>query len=55
MNVLEKSIQWDIREWDLAYQEKLSEQIQYYKERKDAQIQVKQEEITKIEAKLNPT
>lgn len=52
MNVLEKSIQWDVREWDLAYQEKLNEQIQYYVERKDAQIQMKKDEITKLEEDL---
>lgn len=46
MNILEKSIQWDVREWDIAYQEKLSEQIQYYKERLNAQIEA-------VEKKLN--
>ena len=39
MNVLEKAIQWDVREWDIAYQEKLAAQIQYYKERLNAQIE----------------
>ena len=53
MNVLEKSIVWDVREWDLAYQEKLNEQIQYYVERKDAQVQVKKDELQEIEEKLN--
>jgi len=39
MNILEKAIQWDVREWDIAYQEKLSAQIQYYKERLNDQIE----------------
>jgi len=52
MNVLEKSIVWDVREWDLAYQDKLNEQIQYYVERKDAQVKVIKDEINKIENKL---
>lgn len=39
MNVLEKSIQWDVREWDIAYQKKLEQQIQYYTEKQDAKIQ----------------
>lgn len=45
MNVLEKAIQWDIREWDIAYQEKLAKQIEYYKIKLN-------ENIKKIENKL---
>ena len=38
MNMLEKRIQWDMREWDILYEEKLTEQIKYYKEKLNAKI-----------------
>ncbi|GAG82495.1 unnamed protein product, partial [marine sediment metagenome] len=45
MNILEKSIQWDIREWDIAYQEKLSQQIEYYKTKLSEKIGIIEKEI----------
>lgn len=45
MNILEKSIQWDIREWDIAYQEKLSQQIEYYKAKLNEKIEIIEKEI----------
>lgn len=45
MNILERSIQWDVREWDIAYQEKLSAQIQYYKEKLNDQIEAVEKEL----------
>ena len=49
MNILEKSIQWDVREWDVAYQEKLSEQIEYYKSKLNDQIEIMETEIEKTD------
>lgn len=45
MNILEKSIQWDVREWDIAYQEKLEHQIQYYKEKLNEKILALEEKL----------
>jgi len=45
MNILEKSIQWDIREWDIAYQDKLSQQIEYYKTKLNEKIETIEKQI----------
>lgn len=47
MNILEKGIQWFVREWDIAYQDKLGDQIEYYKSKLN-------EKIEKIEKQLKP-
>lgn len=47
MKVLEKSIHWDVREWDIAYQEKLEQQIQYYKEKMNEKIETLESQIEK--------
>ena len=39
MNIIEKGIQWFVREWDIAYQDKLAEQTAYYKAKLNEKIE----------------
>ena len=48
MNIIEKSIQWDVREWDIAYQEKLKAQIDYYKAKLNDQIEQLEKEPEEV-------
>jgi len=50
MEAFEKSIQWIVREWDIAYQEKLAEQIAYYRTKLNEQIEKTEAEIADLTA-----
>jgi len=45
MSTSEKGIQWFVREWDIAYQDKLKEHIDYYKAKLNEQIEKLEQEV----------
>jgi len=45
MNAFEKAIQWIVREWDIAYTEKLKEQIAYYRAKQNEGIEAMEANI----------
>ena len=45
MGIIEKGIQWFVREWDIAYQDKLSQEIAYYKAKLNEQIEKLEQEV----------
>ena len=45
MGIIEKGIQWFVREWDIAYQDKLAQEIDYYKLRLNEQIEKLEQEV----------
>jgi len=45
MNIIEKGIQWFVREWDVAYQDKLADQTDYYKSKLNEQIEKLEQEV----------
>ena len=45
MGIIEKGIQWFVREWDIAYQDKLAQEIDYYKLRLNEQIEKLEKEV----------
>ena len=49
MDAFEKAIQWIVREWDIAYQEKLAEQIAYYRSKLNAEIEKMEKDLQKEE------
>lgn len=52
MEAFEKFIQWTVREWDIAYEEKLDDNIQYYKEMQNAKIETLEKEKAELESEL---
>ena len=49
MEAFEKAIQWIVREWDIAYQEKLAEQINYYRSKLNEEIERMEADLQKKE------
>lgn len=53
MDAFEKFIQWTVREWDIAYEEKLHDQIAYYRERQNNKIECLEKEKAELEAEIS--